>query len=87
MTIYSIRTSMGGEVWWTTSRKRALEIAEQLTEEGDYVHSNGCVGHSSEKGLKGFELPVSVHKCTALTSERDPRLCGLRRGTKAFYAS
>lgn len=64
--IYSIRTFMGGELWWTTSRKRALEIAAQLTEAGDYVHSNGCVGHSGEKGLKEFDLPVVVHKCSAV---------------------
>lgn len=77
MTIYSIRTSMGRELWWTTSRKRALEVAEQLTEFGDYVHSNGCVGHhgptsiESRDGhtiipLRGHELPVAVYKSSVV---------------------
>ena len=62
--IYSIRTSMGRELWWTTGRKRALDIAEQLNEVGDYVYANGCVGHSDDKGLKAFDLPVAVYKCS-----------------------
>jgi hypothetical protein len=75
MTIYSIRTSMGRELWWTTGRKRALEVAEQLTEAGDYVHSNGCVGHSGDKGLRAIDLPVSVYK----TSVVAPRAHSLPR--------
>jgi len=65
MTIYSIRTSMGRELWWTTSRKRAVEVAEQLDEPGRYVHSNGCVGgFSKTEGLRDFDLPVAVYKCS-----------------------
>ncbi len=74
MTIYSIRTDMGRELWWTTSRKRALEVAEQLTERGDYVHGNGCVGHSDDSGLKAFDLPVAVYKSSVV--HRTPATVG-----------
>jgi hypothetical protein len=66
MTIYSIRTSTGREIWWTTSRKRAIDVAEQLYELGDYVHSNGCVGHSNADGLRAHDLPVLVYKSSVV---------------------
>lgn len=66
--IYSVRTSLGKELWWTTSRRKALEIAEQLNEPGRHVfpHSNGCVGYSDTEGLKPYDLPVAVHRCSVI---------------------
>jgi len=35
MTIYSVRNSLGQEVWWTTSRRKAIIRRDQLNDGAD----------------------------------------------------
>lgn len=63
MTIYSVRTSLGRELWWTTGRKQALEMAAQLVEPGDFV---GTRAGGNAQPLREWELPVIVYKSSVV---------------------
>lgn len=68
MTIYSVRDSLGQELWWTTSRAKALDIAGVLTKAGDWIHTDGRYGHDQYGlgGLKAHQLPVAVYKSSVV---------------------
>lgn len=60
--IYSIRTSLGRELWWTTSRKKAIELAASLGE-GDFV---GTQMGGDAKPLRSHDMPVAVYKSSVV---------------------
>ena len=69
-TLYSIRDALGRELWWTTARKRAVVLVDDLNAigEGAYVKSDGTAGKWFEgyapKVMCGDTLPVAVWKCS-----------------------
>lgn len=73
-TIYSIRDSLGRELWWTTGRKAAITLAAELNESGigALVTEKGKCGHDYKRTdprcLTRDTVPVSVYRCSMLTA-------------------
>lgn len=63
-TIYSIRTSLGRELWWSTSRRKTLALAADVNAPGEYITKDGHGAISTDKGLAAHELPLEVWKCS-----------------------
>lgn len=67
-TIYSLRTSLGREVWWTTSRRKAIDLATDVNAigVGARVMPRGIAGEAITpgEGMRGHEMPVEVWRCS-----------------------
>lgn len=62
MTIYSIRTNLGRELWWTTSRKAALQTSADFTSWGFVDGRHG----GDAKPFQSHELPLLVYKSSVV---------------------
>jgi hypothetical protein len=77
--LYSVRDSLGRELWWTTKRNAAMALAHDFNAAGEgarlYTRATGSVyaarafvysdtlENGAERGLAAHQLPVSVWKC------------------------
>jgi hypothetical protein len=76
--LYSVRDSLGRELWWTASRNAALSLARDFNaagvgaclykREGGKVYAARALVYSDtlengKDGLSAHQLPVSVWKC------------------------
>lgn len=74
-TIYSVRDSLGRELWWTTRRKSAIEVAEKINavtvtpghKARAFWTSNGT---TTSVELTHHQLPADVYKCSYVTGLR-----------------